>query len=169
MTNHETDRWERLQAIFAEATELSGEQRTALLDRECGEDAALRARAVELINAHDRQEGVLEEEAIAAAGALIEDPVAGEGELIGGYRVIRHHMEFQWKHYGMHALKPTDLRDRYVDEAWYDDAATFSDVYDQTSFDPAYDTMPLEDFEDLVREFFGAEPERKNRTAEDCL
>jgi predicted HD phosphohydrolase len=87
----------------------------------------------------------------------------------GAYRVLRHHMEFQWKHYGEFILVPTDLRDRYASEDWFADAAQFSDEFDQTSFDPAYDTMPLDEFEPLVRQFFGKEPERENRTAEDCL
>ena len=87
----------------------------------------------------------------------------------GAYRVLRHHMEFQWQHYGEFIAKPTDLRDRYVGLTWYEDAAAFSDAYDQRAFDPAYDTLPLEEFEPLVREMFGRSPMRHNRTADDCL
>ena len=87
----------------------------------------------------------------------------------GSYRTLRHHMEFQWKHYGAATGLPTTLRDRYVNEPWYADAARFSDEWDQTAFDPKYDTLPLAEFEPLVRAFFGKEPEHKNRTAEDCL
>jgi predicted HD phosphohydrolase len=85
------------------------------------------------------------------------------------YRVIRHHMEFQWKHYGAVTGLPTNLRDRYANASWYAAAAKFSDEWDQTSFDSAYDTLPLEEFEPLVRSTFDKEPDHKNRTAEDCL
>jgi predicted HD phosphohydrolase len=97
--------------------------------------------------------------------AAIARPYVSEG----GYRVIRHHMEFQWQHYGALIGMPTDLRDRYVDEPWYADAARFADEFDQTSFDPSYDTFPLEHFEPLVRDIFGRTPDRENRTAMDCL
>jgi len=96
--------------------------------------------------------------------AAIARPYISEG----GYRILRHHMEFQWKHYGAFILKPTDMRDRYVGMPWYDDAVLFSDEFDQNSFDPKYDTLPLAEFEPLVRQFFGTEPESRNRTADDC-
>ena len=86
-----------------------------------------------------------------------------------GYRILRHHMEFQWKHYGGHIGLPTTLRERYEGTSWYAAAAKFSDDYDQRSFDPDYDTLPLAEFEPLVREFFGKEPQRRSRTADDCL
>jgi predicted HD phosphohydrolase len=87
----------------------------------------------------------------------------------GAYRIVRHHMEFQWKHYGQHIFQPTNLRDRYVGEDWYDDAVAFSDVYDQTAFDPAYDTYPLAEFEPLIHDFFGPQPEPANLPAQDCV
>jgi hypothetical protein len=86
----------------------------------------------------------------------------------GGYRILRHHMEFQWKHYGAQAGLPTNLRDRYTAEPWYADATRFSDEWDQTSFDGKFETLPLEEFEPLVRAFFNKEPAHENRTATDC-
>lgn len=85
------------------------------------------------------------------------------------YRILRHHMEFQWKNYGAQANLPTNLRDRYTAEPWYADAVRFSDEWDQTSFDAKYETMPLEEFEPLVRSFFGKVPAPGNLTASDCL
>jgi hypothetical protein len=41
--------------------------------------------------------------------------------------------------------------------------------WDQTSFDPAYTTLPLAEFEPLVKQFFDRVPAQKNRTADDCL
>jgi len=37
-------------------------------------------------------------------------------------------------------------------------AARFADEWDQVSFDPAYDTLPLEHFLPMVREIFGRPP-----------
>ena len=39
-------------------------------------------------------------------------------------------------------------------QLWFDLAARFADEWDQIAFDPAYDTLPLEHFEPLVREKF---------------
>ena len=39
---------------------------------------------------------------------------------------------------------------------WFDLAAQFADEWDQTAFDPDYDTLPLEHFEPLVRERFAS-------------
>ncbi|HKU40857.1 MAG TPA: hypothetical protein VJR89_22000 [Polyangiales bacterium] len=85
------------------------------------------------------------------------------------YRSLRHHMEFQWQHYGEKLQLPTDLRTRYVDEPWYAECALFSDEWDQTSFDSSYDTWPLEEFEPLVRQAFGRVPKVQARTADDCI
>lgn len=98
------------------------------------------------------------------AAALARPYVSHEG-----YMAIRYHMEFQWKHYGDKIDLPTNLRERYLGQAWYADTARFSDDWDQTSFDPDYDTLPLQEFEPLLRQFFEKRPARKVRTAEDCF
>jgi predicted HD phosphohydrolase len=67
------------------------------------------------------------------------------------YQMIRVHQDFQGKHYYQHFGKPQDLRDRYRGEPWYALAESFADEWDQTAFDPDYDTEPLEHFEPLVR------------------
>ena len=87
----------------------------------------------------------------------------------GGYALVRTHMEFQLKHYGDEILQPTDMRERYAAQAWYADAVRFSDEWDQASFDPDYDTLPLVAFEPLLRATFAAVPEALERTARDCL
>ncbi len=68
------------------------------------------------------------------------------------YEMIRVHQDFQGRHYYHHFGKDPDARDQYRDEEWYELAARFADEWDQTAFDPAYDTEPLEHFEPLVRE-----------------
>ena len=68
------------------------------------------------------------------------------------YNMIRAHQDFQGKHYYHHFGGNADAREQYRGEPWFDLAAQFADEYDQTAFDPDYDTLPLEHFEPLVRE-----------------
>jgi predicted HD phosphohydrolase len=68
------------------------------------------------------------------------------------YRMIKYHQDFQGKHYYAHFGGDPNARDQYEGEAFYDLTAQFADDWDQTSFDPTYDTLPLEHFEPLVRE-----------------
>ncbi len=59
------------------------------------------------------------------------------------------------KHQGRHYYeilgRDPNMRDNYVGEPWYELCARFADEWDQTSFDPDYDTLPLEHFEPLVK------------------
>lgn len=68
------------------------------------------------------------------------------------YHVIRVHQDFQGRHYYAYFDQDPDARDKYAGEPYYDLAAQFADEWDQTSFDPAYDTLPLEHFEPLIRD-----------------
>ena len=85
------------------------------------------------------------------------------------YRVVRHHTEFELKHYGALVGQPTDQRNRYAAEPWYADAVRFADAWECVSFDPDYDTLPLEEFELLVREKFGQGELTSEATATDCV
>jgi len=67
---------------------------------------------------------------------------------------ILYHQDFQGRHYFHHFDLDPNLRDSYRDMPWYELAERFADEWDQTSFDPEYDTLPLEHFEPLVREIF---------------
>ncbi|MGH8976684.1 MAG: HD domain-containing protein [Acidimicrobiia bacterium] len=68
------------------------------------------------------------------------------------YEVIRVHQDFQGRHYYAHFGGDPNARDQYEGQPWFDLAARFADEWDQTAFDPDYDTLPLEHFEPLVRE-----------------
>ena len=68
------------------------------------------------------------------------------------YWTLYRHQDFQGRHYYHHFGKDPDARAQYEGEEWYDLAARFADEWDQTAFDPDYDTEPLEHFEPLVRE-----------------
>jgi predicted HD phosphohydrolase len=67
------------------------------------------------------------------------------------YEMIRAHQDFQGRHYYHHFGGDPDARSKYEGAEWFDLAARFADDYDQTAFDPDYDTLPLEHFEPLVR------------------
>src|SRR3954466_6028319 len=67
------------------------------------------------------------------------------------YLAIKHHQDFQGRHYYHHFGGDPNARDQYEGEPWFDLAAQFADEWDQIAFDPDYDTAPLEHFEPLVR------------------
>jgi predicted HD phosphohydrolase len=73
--------------------------------------------------------------------------------------MIRVHQDFQGRHYYRYFGKDPDAREQYRGHPAYDLAEQFADEWDQTSFDPDYDTLPLEHFEPLVRQVF-AVPQR---------
>jgi predicted HD phosphohydrolase len=70
------------------------------------------------------------------------------------YRTVKHHQDFQGRHYYQHFGMPTDLREQYRDEPWFALCEQFTDDWDQAAFDPNGPTEPLEHFEPLVREVF---------------
>ncbi len=70
------------------------------------------------------------------------------------YHIIRVHQEFQGRHYYHHFGGDPNLRVKYVQEPWYAAAAQFADDWDQQAFDPNYDSLPLEHFEDRLRALF---------------
>ena len=71
------------------------------------------------------------------------------------YNMIRAHQDFQGRHYYHHFQMDPNKRDEYKGAEWYSLAERFADDWDQTSFDPDYDTLPLEHFEPMVRKVFG--------------
>ena len=78
--------------------------------------------------------------------------------------IVAHHGVFQQFHYGQQTGEDPEARQRYRDHEWFDDCAEFCELYDQNCFDPVYDSLPLEDFEPLVRRVF-SEPRHLERGA----
>jgi len=73
------------------------------------------------------------------------------------YEIVRTHQDFQGRHYYALLGKDPDARRQYAAESWYPLACRFTDEWDQTSFDPDYDTLPLSFFEPMIdRVFSGA-------------
>jgi predicted HD phosphohydrolase len=70
------------------------------------------------------------------------------------YEIIRVHQDFQGRHYYHLRGKDPDLRRHHRGQPWYARARQFADEWDQTSFDPDYDTLPLEHFEPMIDRLF---------------
>ena len=65
--------------------------------------------------------------------------------------IIKHHGAFQMYYYAHHYGRDRNVRDRYAGNPHYAACADFCERYDQASFDPAYDTLPIAEFEPMLR------------------
>lgn len=69
--------------------------------------------------------------------------------------VIEHHGIFQTFYYGRHYGWDENARDEFKDHPCYASCAEFCERWDQSSFDPDFETKPMSHFEPMVREVFG--------------
>ncbi len=76
------------------------------------------------------------------------------------YWIVLHHGLFQSYYYAHHTGSDRNARDAYRDHPWYQDTAEFCHRWDQSSFDPDYESLPLEFFEPMVRRIFSQPPFR---------
>jgi predicted HD phosphohydrolase len=74
------------------------------------------------------------------------------------YELILTHQDFQGRYIYAFMGKDPDARKQYVNKSWYKLACQFSDAWDQTSFDPDYDSFPLEHFEPMIDRIFSRSP-----------
>ena len=74
------------------------------------------------------------------------------------YWIMLHHGLFQEYYYAHHMGRDRNARDKFKDHPYYQDAVDFCENWDQKSFDPDYDSLPLEHFEPMVRKLFSKEP-----------
>lgn len=72
---------------------------------------------------------------------------------------VEKHADFQLLYYG-DKLQGADQhkRERHRGHIFFDDCAEFCERWDQASFDPAYDTLPLAFFAPMVRAVFARKP-----------
>jgi predicted HD phosphohydrolase len=70
--------------------------------------------------------------------------------------IVEHHTVFQFNHYGHHVGIDPDMRDTYLGHPYYEDTAEFADLYDSESFDASYESLPLEEFEPMLRQVFAS-------------
>jgi predicted HD phosphohydrolase len=64
--------------------------------------------------------------------------------------LVLHHGIFQGYFYFHHYDEDRDARERFRGHPMFEATADFCEKWDQTSFDPDYETMPLEAFEPMV-------------------
>jgi len=72
--------------------------------------------------------------------------------------IIQHHGIFQGYYFLHHLGQDRYLRDQYRDHPCFEACVNFCARWDQTSFDPNYDTLPLAHFEPMVSRVFEREP-----------
>ena len=68
--------------------------------------------------------------------------------------VIEVHQDFQGRHYYAHLGADPAAREQHRGHPDFALAEQFADEWDQVAFDPAYDTPPLEHFEERLRAVF---------------
>lgn len=71
---------------------------------------------------------------------------------------VQTHGDFQMIYYAHHVGANPDKRDRFKDHVYFDDCAAFCEGWDQASFDPDYDTLPLSHFAPMVEAVFARTP-----------
>lgn len=84
--------------------------------------------------------------------AVVVEPFVSEEN----HWIVRHHGVFQGYYFFHHLGLDRNMRDRYRDHPHWRACAHFCAAYDQNSFDPGYDTLPLDFFEPMVRRVFAA-------------
>lgn len=68
--------------------------------------------------------------------------------------IVEHHGVFQGYYYFHHSGRDRDAREAFRGHPHFQACADFCEKWDQNSFDPDYDTLPLDAFEPMVRRVF---------------
>ena len=74
------------------------------------------------------------------------------------YWIILHHGLFQTYYSAHHLGGNRNARDKFKDHKYYQVTVDFCEKYDQSSFDPNYKSMSLEEFEPMVKKIFDRKP-----------
>lgn len=72
--------------------------------------------------------------------------------------VVEKHGDFQMVYYGHHVGGNPNKRDAFKGHPYFDDCAEFCERWDQSSFDPNYNSKPLSFFTSMVQEVFSRTP-----------
>jgi predicted HD phosphohydrolase len=86
----------------------------------------------------------------AELGAAILKPYVSEAN----HWTLEHHGVFQGYYFFHHIGLDRDMREQFRGHPHFEHCAQFCHLYDQSSFDPGYDSMPLEAFEPMLRRVF---------------
>jgi predicted HD phosphohydrolase len=73
--------------------------------------------------------------------------------------MVANHAIFQGYYFFHHLGLDRDMRDEFRGHPWFEYTAQFCHLYDQNSFDPAYESMPLSAFEPMIHRVT-AQPKR---------
>ncbi len=90
----------------------------------------------------------------SAVGAEILRPFIGTRT----HWILAHHAIFQGYYFWHHIGRDRDEREKYRGHPYFKDCAEFCERWDSISFDPNYDTMPLEAFEPIINRMLAREP-----------
>lgn len=90
----------------------------------------------------------------ASVGAEILRPFIGPRT----HWILAHHAIFQGYYYWHHVGRNRDAREQFRSHPHFDACAQFCERWDSISFDPRYDTMPLDEFMPVVRRVLAREP-----------
>ena len=74
------------------------------------------------------------------------------------YWIIQHHGLFQTYYSAPHLGGDRNARDKFKDHEHYQATINFCENYDQSSFDPNYKSMSLDEFSPMVRRIFSKTP-----------
>jgi predicted HD phosphohydrolase len=83
----------------------------------------------------------------AEIGAVIMKPYVSEAN----HWMLDKHGIFQGYYFFHHLGLDRDMREQFRGHPHFEHCAQFCHLYDQSSFDPNYDSMPLEAFEPMLR------------------
>ena len=83
----------------------------------------------------------------AEMGAAILKPYVSDRN----HWMLAHHGIFQGYYFFHHLGLDRDMREEFRGHPDFEYTARFCHLYDQSAFDPAYDSMPLDAFEPMVR------------------
>ena len=72
--------------------------------------------------------------------------------------IIEKHGEFQMYYYAHHLGGNRYQRDKYKGHKYYEDTVNFCENWDQKSFDPNFKSLPLNEFEPIVKKIFSRKP-----------
>ena len=95
---------------------------------------------------HDIGDGLCSYNHSALAAAILKPFVSPEN-----HWMVEHHDVFQGYYFFHFIGRDRHARDRFKDHPGFARTAHFCASYDAPAFDPAYETLPLEAFEPMVR------------------
>jgi predicted HD phosphohydrolase len=87
------------------------------------------------------------------AAAILQPYISADNHWL-----VQHHGIFQGYYFWHHSGGDRFARERYRGHPMFERTAEFCERWDQMSFDPNYDTLPLEAFEPMVRRLFARPP-----------